>query len=319
MSKKEKTKKAKASTKKTKGAMGIREQMLVKLLPTVIVATVLLTVVSAVNSKNTITDQIQDTMTAELQSNSNQIDADLTEVRLQCINLAREVSQYYQTTSMDQFKTSFSIAISNSEIINGSGIWFEPFAYSPEAEYMGPYWYKDGDSIVETYEYSNAEYDYFNQEYYTNAAAMEAGTATITDPYYDESSGTVMASCSAPFFDGTGKYLGCVTCDISLDTMVGIVSSIQVGDNGTAMLVTSSGTYIYTEDEEKVSSATNITEDDNASLAKAGAKVLANESGLTTYTEGDETYNLYYSTIPEVNWKLMIKMPQSEINAPVKK
>ena len=54
-------------------------------------------------------------------------------------------------------------------------------------------------------------------------------------------------------------------------------------------------------------------------LAKAGEDVLANESGLTEYKGDSETYNLYYETIPGVNWKLMIKMPVSEINAPVQK
>ena len=317
MSKKDKKVTNTAPKQKT-GGLGIREQMLLKLLPTVLVATILLTVVSAFNSKRTINTQIQQTMNAELASNSAQINAKLDTVRYQAVNLAREVSMHYTQTSMDLFKASFSEAILSSEIINGAGIWFEPNVYNPEEKYVGPYWYKDGGSIVETYEYSNADYDYFSQEYYTNAKAMEPGSATITDPYYDESSGTVMASCSAPIYAGN-KFIGCVTCDIQLDTMVEIASAIKVGTNGTAMLLSSSGTYIYTDDEQKVSDGVNITEDDNASLAKAGAKVLAAESGLTTYTKGSETYNLYYSTIPGVNWKLMIRMPQSEINAPVKK
>ena len=317
MSKNDKKVKNTAPKQKT-GGLGIREQMLLKLLPTVLVATILLTVVSAFNSKRTINTQIQQTMNAELASNSAQINAKLDTVRYQAVNLAREVSMHYSQTSMDLFKASFSEAILSSEIINGAGIWFEPNVYNPEEKYVGPYWYKDGGSIVETYEYSNAEYDYFSQEYYTNAKAMEPGSATITDPYYDESSGTVMASCSAPIYAGN-KFIGCVTCDIQLDTMVEIASAIKVGTNGTAMLLSSSGTYIYTDDEQKVSDGVNITEDENASLAKAGAKVLAAESGLTTYTQGSETYNLYYSTIPGVNWKLMIRMPQSEINAPVKK
>ncbi len=315
----DKTKKQTGQTQaKKKGGMGIRGQMLIKLLPTVVIATIILTVVSAINSKNTINNEIQNTMKSELQSNSNEINADLEIVRSQAINLAREVSIYYKSTPMDVFKNSFSSAIKSSSIINGAGIWFEPNAYNAAERYMGPYWYKDGDNIVETWEYSNAEYDYFSQEYYTNAAKMKEGTAEITDPYYDESSKTVMATCSAPIFSN-GQYIGCVTCDISLDTMVDIVSSIKVGENGTAMLLASDGTYIYTDDNEKVQNGVNIKDDENASLAKAGEDVLANESGLTEYKDDSETYNLYYATIPGVNWKLMIKMPLSEINAPVQK
>lgn len=315
----DKTKKQTGQTQaKKKGGMGIRGQMLIKLLPTVIIATIILTVVSAINSKNTINNEIQNTMKSELQSNSNEINADLEIVRSQAINLAREVSIYYKSTPMDVFKTSFSDAIKSSKIINGAGIWFEPNAYNAAERYMGPYWYKDGDNIVETWEYSNAEYDYFSQEYYTNAAKMKEGTAEITDPYYDESSQTVMATCSAPIYSN-GQYIGCVTCDIQLGTMVDIVSSIKVGENGTAMLLASDGTYIYTDDNEKVQKGVNIKDDENASLAKAGEDVLANESGFTEYKGDSETYNLYYATIPGVNWKLMIKMPVSEINAPVQK
>ena len=320
MSKEKKEKKAKTPKQpKTGGGFGIRAQMMVKLLPVVLAAMVILTVVSAVNSRRVINDQTQETMSAELESKSSQIDGDLTEVRGQAINLAREVALYYQTTSMDDFGKSFQEAIKDSGLINGAGIWFEPYAYSPDEEYMGPYWYKDGGSFVETYDYSNAEYDYFSQEYYTDAAAMDPGTATITDPYYDPTSDTVMASCSAPIYTTSGKFLGCVTCDIVLDTIEEVVSSIQVGTNGKAMLVDSVGTYVSVDDADKVANAVLITEDPNSSLAKAGAKVMKNETGLTTYKDGGSTYNLYYDTIPEVNWKLMIRMPQSEINAPVQR
>ena len=300
------------------GGIGIREQMMIKLLPTVIIALVVLTTVSAINSKKTINTEVEKTMNAELAANSEKINADLEIVRAQAKNLAREVEMHYTTTPMDVFAASFSEAVQSSDIINGAGIWFEPYAYDPEQQYVGPYWYMDGGSIVETWDYSNAEYDYLSQEYYTDAKAMSAGTAEITDPYYDPSSGTVMATCSAPIYVG-GKYIGCVTCDIVLDTMVEIVSGIQVGENGTAMLLASTGIYIYTQDDEKVQNGANITEDENASLAAAGNVVLANESGLTTFEEGSETYNLYYATIPGVDWHLMIKMPQSEINAPVKR
>ncbi|MBE5899557.1 MAG: hypothetical protein E7279_08140 [Lachnospiraceae bacterium] len=78
----DKTKTQAGQTKaKKKGVMGIRGQMLIKLLPTVIIATVVLTVVSAINSKNTINNEIQNTMKSELQSNSNEINADLEIVR----------------------------------------------------------------------------------------------------------------------------------------------------------------------------------------------------------------------------------------------
>ena len=38
---------------------------------------------------------------------------------------------------------------------------------------------------------------------------------------------------------------------------------------------------------------------------------------MATYKSGNETYNMYYKTIPETGWKMIIRMPQSELNQQV--
>ena len=107
MSKKEK--KQKNVTSKTKGGVGIREQMMIKLLPVTILATVLLTIVSAINSKNTINNEIQDTMKSELQSNSNEINADLETVRSQCNLILLE--KYQSIISQHQWMCSRLVSL----------------------------------------------------------------------------------------------------------------------------------------------------------------------------------------------------------------
>ena len=82
---------------------------------------------------------------------------------------------------MDNYKGTITKIITNNDTVLGSGIWFEPYMFDEKEMYMGPYWYKDGGQIVETYDYSNAEYDYFNQEYYLNAKSLSEGQAIITN------------------------------------------------------------------------------------------------------------------------------------------
>ena len=96
MSNDKKAAKAKAPkpAKQKGGGIGIREQMMIKLLPTVIIALVVLTTVSAINSKKTINSQVEKTMNAELAANSEKINADLEIVRAQAKNLAREVEMH---------------------------------------------------------------------------------------------------------------------------------------------------------------------------------------------------------------------------------
>lgn len=52
-------------------------------------------------------------------------------------------------------------------------------------------------------------------------------------------------------------------------------------------------------------------------MASAAAAMISSEKGKTFYEEGAETYNLYYDKVPGVNWVIMIKMPQSELEEPI--
>ncbi len=294
----------------------LKVKMLAAILPFIILAMVIMTVMSGINSKNTIEAQISQTMDASLTSNINGINDTLDRVRQTAIVLANTVGGTYKTATMDDYAKVFSGTVLSYDVLNGCGIWFEPNVYDKNEKYMGPYWYADGGSIVEDWEYSNADYDYFAQDYYKLSQTLSEGTAAITDPYYDPSSGIVMASCVAPIFEN-GKYIGCVTADIGLGTVTELIGSIRVGKGGTAMLTTADGMYIYTDDPAKVENGTYITEDDNASLAAAAAGILANEKGTGSYQKADGAYNLYYQAVPGVNWKLIIQMPKAELLQPV--
>ncbi|MCR5446339.1 MAG: HAMP domain-containing protein [Schwartzia sp.] len=292
--------------------MGIKGKMLAWMLPAVVIGLLVLTVVSSISSSRSIGDQVQSTMNSELKANINYIDDKLNVARATSVNLARFIGSTYKTTSIEAYKQVVSKMIMSEELYYGIGIWFEPYAFNPSQQYMGPYWYRDGSTIKETYDYSNAKYDYFSQEYYRNAKSMTKEAMAVTDPYVDKTSGVLMASCSAPIFDPSGKFVGCVTVTLNLKEVAEMMGDIRVGENGKAILTTASGAYIYTEDAAKVQKALKITEDDNKALAEAGQAMLKNEKGLAEY-DGN---NLYYSTVPGVNWKLAISMPQEEINAP---
>ncbi len=292
----------------------ISTKMMLTILPLVIVALVLLTVISIIFSRRTITNQIKDRMAAELSAEEGNMAEYLDSVSNMATVISRVVGTSYKTTDWTTYESMLTEIISDSDIVLGSGLWFEPYAYDSAQKYYGPYVYKDGDSTVTTWEYSNAEYDYFNQEYYTNAANSDK--AVITDPYYDPTSQTVMASCSMPII-ADGQYIGCVTVDITLGTITSIVDDILVGKNGTGMLITSSGVYLAGVDAELVSNGTNIADDENASLAAAGAEMMKNGSGITSFKSGGDTINLYYKALASTGWILSIQMPQSELMAEI--
>ena len=301
--------------------MGIKWRMLLLILPVVIVSLVVVTIVSANISRKAVMDRSEEYMQSEVKANINETDAKLEVIRTTAENLSVFVGETYKGMNMSVYGNIFKATANANDLIRGCGVWFEPNAYKGDAryvnqKYVGPYWYKDGNEIVEDWEYSNEEYDYFSQEYYINAKAQTELKAVITDPYYDPSSQSVMASCSAPIFAMDGSYVGCITVDMSLDSITGMVSSIKVGEGGKAVMTTAGGTYIYTEDSAKVESGANISEDASG-IGAIASQIISTPSGENTYKDGGKVYNVYYDSVPEVDWRLLIVMPQAEINAPV--
>ncbi len=295
----------------------IRTKLLLGTVPFILLSMAILTWISGTSSRKIITEQITDRMEAELASNINEINSDLHVIKNTAMNLSRVVGATYKSTKIEDYESAFKEIIWDNNLVMGSGIWFEPRVYDASREYVGPYWYKDGDSTVLTYDYSNASYNYFVQEYYT-LAKESGGEAVITDPYYDPTLDVIMASCTAPVYDaGNQKYIGCVTVDIALGSIQELVGAIKVGEAGRAILTTEEGTYLHCDDKNKVSDAMKMTEESNTSLAQAASRILSTDKGVEYYTQEQKQYNLYYDTVEGVNWSLMIHMPQAELDAPV--
>jgi len=104
---------------------------------------------------------------------------------------------------------------------------------------------------------------------------------------------------------------------MELTAIQDLINLIKVGTNGKAVLLDSNGTYLSGVAMEKVQNAELMANDENSSIAKAGNTILTSESGITTFVEDGNTYNLYYDTLDMVGWKLMIQIPQSELTKPV--
>lgn len=311
-----KVKNAKQTAKTT--GVGIQMKMVLGILPAVIIALVIMALVMVLESKEQIQSETQSTMEQTLDAQSNYVNGQLDLIKQMAISLSYSVSNTYKTADIETYASLFQEVLSKNDLASGAGIWFAANAFDKNEEYYGPYWYKDGGSFVEDWEYSNADYDYFSQEYYINAIALKPGEATITDPYYDPASATVMSTCSVPIYDGD-KCLGCITVDITLDTVQDALSSVSIAKDGILLLMDSQGTYIFHPmNAEAVESGVKITED-TSGIASAGSTIMSKESGKTSYKIGKDEYIIYFTTIPGVNWKLATSVASNAIVAPVKK
>lgn len=295
----------------------IRTKMLTNILPVIIIALLLLTTISAISCKNMSTKQVGETMNATLGKETSKIGSHLNEISSTATTISNTIATSYHSLSQREYESMLMDLVSSNDMVLGCGIWFEPYVFNVYEEYVGPYAYRNGSEIDVTYDYSNADYNYFAQDYYVTA--QNSTQATITDPYYDATTGLVMSTCSMPIFEN-GTFIGCVTVDMNLTTIQQLIDDIVVGENGSALLLSASGVYLGGTSEEKVSGGMNILDDPNASLAAAGSVILGSDSGETTYTDDSGTaYNLYYDSIASTGWQIILRIPQSEILAPIVK
>ncbi len=298
-----------------KKGLNLRAKMLLGILPVVLAGLIIVTAVSTNQAGNNINSLTEEKASEMLGGNINSINSTLQEFRTTALTLSRTVAATYQNTDLSTYEEIFSKVITDNPSILGSGIWFEPGVYQGQ-EFAGPYWTKDGSgSVYYTDEYSNAEYNYPVQEYYLNAKAMTKMDAVITDPYYDESSGHIMATCSAPIFDASGNYIGCITVDTELTQIQEIVSVMKLGKDSEAMFLDSQGVFLYDADESKINGSSTIENDPNASLAATAPAIMGSEKGNAMYKKNGADYEIFFSTVPEVNWKLLITLRKSEILA----
>ena len=289
-------------------------KMMAIILPVIIISMVVLMIISATTSSSLLMEQIDERMNAELSGNENSIVGAFNQEKAKAAGIASSVAATYKGTSISEYEEVLCNVMETDSMAYGSGLWFEPNVFDASQKYVGPYAYLEGSDAVITYDYSNADYDYFAQDYYTLAKASTV--PIVTDPFYDETSGIMMASVSAPILED-GKFIGCVSIDLGLEDIQEVVESVKVGKEGSALLLSSDGTFISGVDDSKISSGEKITQESESSFASAGQTIMSSSSGEVEYNRDGVKYKANFMTIPDLNWKFIIQIPKSELQEPV--
>ncbi len=309
--------------KKAKKGMSIKWKLILMILPVVLIALNVQAFINGTNSQRIILERTASQMDAVLGEYSNEIAGELEGIRLQAESLAATVGGGYKETTFEGYDAILRTFVSQYDNVLGSGLWFEPRVYDKEQEYYGPYWYKEMSAegkwtgnLLMIWDYSNAEYDYFNQEYYLNAKAQSGHSAVITDPYYDATSGLVMASCSAPIRDQQGNFLGCVTVDLQLTRIQEELGAVKIGETGSVWLIGGAGGYIYHPAvADAASRGMNITE--STEMGTYVDQIRSTPSGSGTFSWEGKNRLLYWRTVSGMDWKMGLTIEEGEVLADV--
>lgn len=206
--------------------------------------------------------------------------------------------------------------IKSDDLIFGSGYFFEPNAYDSAQKYYGPYKYKDGGNIKLTWDYSNAEYDYFKYDWYKKGLATD--NIAWSEPFYDEVSKITMLTIAKPIIKDN-KKVGVVTVDLAINQLEDYIKSIKVGEQGYAFIVTGDGYYLATTDAEK-NLKVKISEDSVGKISQVGKTIIdAKESMLVRNDAfGADSY-VSVTPIGTTGLKLVLVLPTAEFHAGINK
>lgn len=125
----------------------ISTRMLAIIVPVLIASMVILTLISVIDSRNTINEQIEERMEAELTAAEENVENSLNGVATMATVISDMVGGTLGEVGMATYEDTLKEIIQSNDMVLGSGLWFEPYAYDKKTEYMGPYVYKDGDNI----------------------------------------------------------------------------------------------------------------------------------------------------------------------------
>jgi sigma-B regulation protein RsbU (phosphoserine phosphatase) len=210
--------------------------------------------------------------------------------------------------------------VENNPEIYGSGVAFEPYAFSTASRLYAPYYYREKGKIAFSRLEKSYQYvPYLYWDWYQ--IPRELGKLEWSEPYFDEGAGNIlMSTCSVPFYGKSGttrKLKGIVTADISLDSLTKLVSSVKVLKTGYAALLSRNGMLLAHPLKDAVMNETffSIAEARNdPSLRKIGKKMIRGESGFIHYNSlvGFSSW-MYYAPIRSTGWTLAVVFPETEL------
>ncbi|AZK45292.1 methyl-accepting chemotaxis protein [Paenibacillus lentus] len=147
--------------------------------------------------------------------------------------------------------------------------------------------------------------------------AKETKQPSVADMSYLEPLDIYIIPVIVPIVGNNGDFLGGVAFSLTPDTLGQMSERIKLGESGYGYFISSKGVYYSSPDSERIGKS--IEEFENTPEKKAAFDtVLSQNDGSVSYRdENGEKLISYFGTVPNTDWKLIITVPESEINTKV--
>lgn len=222
----------------------------------------------------------------------------------------------YPPTDQEVLFTLLERLVRDNEEIYGATVALEPGAFGYSKDYTAPYVYRSWNQLVRDDRGKHAT-PYFVQDWYAIPQLMQR--PVWIEPYRAEGRGNVlMVTYASPMIDAQGKFLGVVSCDISLEWLTDLLHSLPLGKDGFAFLISRNGTLISHPNRALIlneSMFSLLDENGKAILRSIGRDMVQGKSGFIPYStmfSGQHGW-LLYQPIAANGWSIGIFFPEAEL------
>ena len=159
-------------------------------------------------------------------------------------------------------------------------------------------------------------YEFRQSDWYLNGKEGKKGS--YTSAYQDSYGRGLTITCSAPFYDDSGEFMGCVAMDILMNDLNESMVSDGVLDPKKAVLIDNNGKYIAGKNIDPTSEKPgNISEGKvNPELAPVADYILSHKEGIVTSGKDSDAMYVSFGTIDSTDWRICIISPVSDVIRP---
>lgn len=298
--------------KNIKTSYGIKQKMMRGILIPLIAVFVLVGVVSILVTKTAVSDIRKEEITAESQQVSNLVSEYFTKYIGITSQLAANndlKTLLMETKAGDDLTMAETYRTVLKTMTNTCGLDEKNILVS---------WIADVDSsrCVEDensgYVSAMGQWDITSRPWY--AAVQEKKATVITEPYENTSLGIMVSSVITPVFGNNNDIIGVAAVDVSVDTLVNMMSQHKLGNKGFFILLSPEENIIYGPSESII----------NKSIADTGvdSKVL---NAVSEKTDKEIVYSWNgkqhgaYMMVGATGWSILSGMPNGEYNESITK
>lgn len=292
----------------------IQARTLLTLLPIVLIALVLISVLSYQFAKQKLNTEINNNAANALAGLTENLNSQLKQNSMVASSLAAVTGEMGNTVSIPEYFKLVERWQMLSPFTYGTGIYFAEDAYEQGVKYRSIYATRDGDNITTTDQYDDPKYDYLSQPSYTGTLG-NFDKIYYTEPFKDEMPNTQMITAGKTIRNNDGQVLGVASADLSMTNIREYVNNLKVGTTGRAILISANGEVLASGRPEFVVDM-SLKDEKIDGINTVATTIAKDQTGNTVLNIQGELNTVFYNTVPETGWKIAVIMPDSEIQQP---